>query len=291
MRDFSEWNSITTPATLDHLLGHGPGAAAGRPALDGLHAVAPAVQRPHRRADPVPFLVVGAWRLRRERQFATAFGYAGAAARVLHDPRPDPRARAASSSTRPWGSRRTRTCSRSRARSVVAVWLAARRRGLRTRTALARALVGGLVDVRGGRGRLVRARRPCELDRAERTAREPLPRPSTTPGPAPTDRVMSVDAAGVEVLERPRRRRARRRPGRDGRGGRPCLRHPLARAPRRRRGAAVRAGPGRRHATRLGRRAGVPPRATWPSTRSASRPATSGAATTASPADGPDGRR
>ena len=71
---------------------------------------------------------------------------------------------------------------------------------------------------RGRSGSLARPRRLGALG-ATTASRSP-PR-STRRGRRPTDRVMSIDAAGYEVLDRPRRRRPRQRPARhDPRGRR-----------------------------------------------------------------------
>jgi 4-amino-4-deoxy-L-arabinose transferase-like glycosyltransferase len=76
MRDFSEWNSITTPATLDHLLGMGWGPLL-QTRIDGLTQSLVLFTVLIAAGLLLPFLLIGAWRLRREAQFATAFVYAG----------------------------------------------------------------------------------------------------------------------------------------------------------------------------------------------------------------------
>lgn len=75
MRDFSEWNSITTPATLDHLLGMGWGPLLAT-RLTGFSQSILIFVVLIGALVLVPFLVIGAWRLRREGQFSTAFTYA-----------------------------------------------------------------------------------------------------------------------------------------------------------------------------------------------------------------------
>ena len=75
MRDFSEWNSITTPATLDHLLGMGWGPLL-QTRIDGFTQSLVLFSVLIGAVLLVPFIVIGAWRLRREAQFATPFAYA-----------------------------------------------------------------------------------------------------------------------------------------------------------------------------------------------------------------------
>jgi hypothetical protein len=75
IRDFSEWNSITIPATLDHLLGMGLGpllATRATGLTTSLVLFAVLVMA----GVLVPFLVVGAWQRRRDVSFTPAFGYA-----------------------------------------------------------------------------------------------------------------------------------------------------------------------------------------------------------------------
>ena len=88
----------------------------------------------------------------------------------------------------------------------------------------------------------VRARglggQPGQVQRRRRGARRA--------GAAATDRVMSIDAVGDQVLDRPWRRGPRQRPDRDDRGRSPRLRHPLARPRPRGQRRGGRAGP-RRH--------------------------------------------
>lgn len=74
IRDIAEWNSITTPATLDHLLGMGMGPllasrALGLAAAVGIFAVLVGG------IALVPFAAVGAWRRRRSTVFGPFFTY------------------------------------------------------------------------------------------------------------------------------------------------------------------------------------------------------------------------
>ena len=76
IRDIGEWNSITTPATLDHLLGHGhrpahrdPDRRAGRRASSST--------RPWSAAFVLaPLMIVGGWARRRSADFGPFFVYA-----------------------------------------------------------------------------------------------------------------------------------------------------------------------------------------------------------------------
>ncbi len=75
IRDIGEWNSITTPAGLDHLLGMGIGPllatrAGGLVAAAFIFSVLVGVLL------LVPFMVIGGWRRRRDVAFGPFFGYA-----------------------------------------------------------------------------------------------------------------------------------------------------------------------------------------------------------------------
>jgi Dolichyl-phosphate-mannose-protein mannosyltransferase len=76
IRTFSEWNSLTIPATLDHLLGQGLGPLiASR--VGGLVAAVTIYAVLVGGAILVPFMLVGAWLRRRSPDFSLAFAYAG----------------------------------------------------------------------------------------------------------------------------------------------------------------------------------------------------------------------
>jgi 4-amino-4-deoxy-L-arabinose transferase-like glycosyltransferase len=75
MRSFSEWNSITTPATLDHLLGMGWGPLL-QTRIDGFTQSLVLFTVLIGAILLIPFLVIGAWKLRREAQLSTPFVYA-----------------------------------------------------------------------------------------------------------------------------------------------------------------------------------------------------------------------
>jgi hypothetical protein len=77
IRDISEWNSITVPATLDHLLGMGWGPLLAT-RLDGLLAAVMIFSVLVGVVVLVPFLLVGAWRRRRDAVFGPYLGYAAA---------------------------------------------------------------------------------------------------------------------------------------------------------------------------------------------------------------------
>jgi Dolichyl-phosphate-mannose-protein mannosyltransferase len=75
IRDIGEWNSITTPATLQHLLGQGLGPLiASR--VDGLLAAITIFTILIGGVLLVPFMAVGAWRRRRSRDFGPFLTYA-----------------------------------------------------------------------------------------------------------------------------------------------------------------------------------------------------------------------
>jgi hypothetical protein len=75
IRDIGEWNSITTPATLEHLLGQGLGPLiASR--IDGLLAAITIFSILIGGVVLAPFMVVGAWRRRRSRDFGPFLTYA-----------------------------------------------------------------------------------------------------------------------------------------------------------------------------------------------------------------------
>jgi hypothetical protein len=75
IRDIAEWNSITTPATLQHLLGQGIGPLlASR--VNGLLAAITIFSVLVGGVVLVPFMVIGAWRRRRCRDFGPFLTYA-----------------------------------------------------------------------------------------------------------------------------------------------------------------------------------------------------------------------
>jgi 4-amino-4-deoxy-L-arabinose transferase-like glycosyltransferase len=76
IRDISEWNSITTPATLDHLLGMGSGPfLASR--LAGLGAAVMIYVTLVAGFVLAPFMIIGAWARRRSLDFGPFFLYTG----------------------------------------------------------------------------------------------------------------------------------------------------------------------------------------------------------------------
>ena len=75
IRSIEEWNSITTPATLDHFLGQGAGPLiASR--VDGLESAVRIFAVIVCGVVLAPFLVVGAWLRRRSEAFGPFFAYA-----------------------------------------------------------------------------------------------------------------------------------------------------------------------------------------------------------------------
>jgi len=76
IRSIAEWNSITTPATLDHLLGQGVGPLL-LSRISGLVAAAWIFVVLVGGIVLAPFIALGAWRRRRSREFGPFFAYAG----------------------------------------------------------------------------------------------------------------------------------------------------------------------------------------------------------------------
>ncbi len=75
IRDIGEWNSITTPASLDHLLGMGWGPLL-MTRLEGLGAALLIFTVLIGAFVLVPFMLVGGWKRRRDAAFGPYFGYA-----------------------------------------------------------------------------------------------------------------------------------------------------------------------------------------------------------------------
>jgi hypothetical protein len=75
IRDIGEWDSITTPATLDHLLGMGLGPLL-LTRLEGLIAAASIFSVLVGAIVLVPFMLLGGWARRRSVDFGPFFGYA-----------------------------------------------------------------------------------------------------------------------------------------------------------------------------------------------------------------------
>jgi hypothetical protein len=76
IRTFSEWNSLTIPATLDHLLGQGLGPLITS-RVGGLVAAVTIYAVLVGGVILVPFMLVGGWLRRRSPDFSPAFAYAG----------------------------------------------------------------------------------------------------------------------------------------------------------------------------------------------------------------------
>ena len=220
---------------LDHLLGQGLGPLAREPD-----------RRPRRRDRRstsslvcgvvlAPFMLIGAWARRRSADFGPFFVYAAVLFAFSRARLRGPRARAGRSSTRRWRSRRTATSWPSRGSPSASAWVAApparagtpsrrdaglhrrgRRRSPRDRARSASAIVHAAWD----RARDRRVAVAAALDGVGVPA----------DGPAHVDRRRRATkywtGRGGVV--------AGQRPARHDRGGRPRLRHPLAR-PRARR--------------------------------------------------------
>ena len=76
IREIGEWNSITAPATLDHLLGMGIGPFLGT-RIGGLVSAVMIFTTLIAGFVLAPFMVIGAWARRRSRDFGPFFLYAG----------------------------------------------------------------------------------------------------------------------------------------------------------------------------------------------------------------------
>ena len=269
IRDIGEWNSITAPATLDHLLGHGHRAVPRDPdrrarvRADDLHDARSPGSCSRRSWSSAPGPDDG--RSTSGRSSCTR----RCCSRSRRSSRPST-SRAGRSSTPRSPSRRTPTSWRSRASRSPSAWIAARRRawergrrdhGLHRRDPRVR-----------GRGRARSDR--CSSTRSGRTSRAKFVAVADAldrAGAPPTDRVMSIDASGTKYWT--------------GRGGvvlvndpietdrarRPRLRHPLARARPRGQRRRRRADPRRRSIARPGSgRAGPrrrPSPLVWPCSR------------------------
>ncbi len=254
IRDISEWNSITTPATLEHLLGMGIGPLI-ESRVGGLIAAIMIFITLVAGFVLAPFMVIGGWVRRRSTDFGPFFAYAlllfafSAIVSAVHVP------------------------GGTFIHSAIALAPFAYILALEGIVALVDWIVGTPAGVgrRGGRAGLRRGRhrvrRPVHGGRHAGRARGL----GGSPGPLRDHRRRPRDrrrGAGRprhvhrclrhQVLERPRRRRPGQRSARDDRGGRPRLRHPLARA-RSRRGGGLRRTHPRREPARLGRRPGDDP--------------------------------
>jgi len=76
IRNFSEWNSLTTPATLDYFLGQGLGPLITS-RIDGLVEALTIYAVLVGGVLLVPFMLIGGWLRRRSLDFSPAFAYAG----------------------------------------------------------------------------------------------------------------------------------------------------------------------------------------------------------------------
>jgi 4-amino-4-deoxy-L-arabinose transferase-like glycosyltransferase len=221
IRDIGEWNSITIPATLDHLLGMGIGPLLAT-RIGGLVAALMIYGTLVGGFVLVPFMVIGGWARRRSLDFGPFFLYAGllfafsTVVSAIHVP----------GGTFIHSAVALAPHSYVLALEGIAVavsWVAARRTTWDAPTATRAFTVRGRC-----RGRRLRVR-PRRLERQPRevpAGRDRAPdRWGAGDGPGDVDR-----CGGDEVLDRPRRRRPGQRSARDHPGCHRCLRHPLARA-------------------------------------------------------------
>jgi 4-amino-4-deoxy-L-arabinose transferase-like glycosyltransferase len=199
MRDFSEWNSITTPATLDHLLGMGWGPLL-QTRIDGFTQSLVLFSVLIAAGLLVPFIVIGAWRLRREAQFATAFVYAALllAFCTILVPIHVPGGQLFHSAV---GLAPHAYVAALEGAVVFAGWIAKRRRSnaggpSRNADGLARGLIGGLVLFC-----FVAAAWSVNSVQANWAQREAVSKATATAldtaGAASDDRVLSIDASGT----------------------------------------------------------------------------------------------
>ena len=224
IRDIGEWNSITIPASLDHLLGMGWGPLL-MTRVGGLVAALFIFSVLVGALALIPFLLVGAWKRRRDATFGPYFGYAAllfafsALVSAVHVP---------------GGTFIHSAVALAPHGYVLALlgvtasvgWIAARRERWdaerASRVFVTGAVVFGVVTaVWGSR------HRPRRVGTRSASGSSPSTRPSRsrawTRGPRHVHRRLRD-----EVLDRSRGRRARQRSDRDRRGGGPRLRHPVA---------------------------------------------------------------
>ena len=270
IREIGEWNSITTPATLDHLLGMGIGPLLLATRIGGLIAALMIFTTLIAGFVLAPFMVdrwLGATpvaRLRRRSSLYAALLFAFST--IVSAPSTCPAAR---SSIRRSRSRRTPYILALEGIALAVGWVAARRRAWDA-AAATRVFTGATLAfaaVAAFFGIAVRARRSGPT---AATSSSPSPTRSTSRAPPRTDRVMSIDASGTKYWTGRGGVVLVNDPHRDDRGGRPRLRHPLARPRSRGQRRSAGADP-RRHARPawLGDpdpapRASQPPRASCP---------------------------
>ena len=248
IRDIGEWNSITIPASLDHLLGMGWGPLL-MTRVGGLIAALFIFSVLVGALALIPFLLVGAWKRRRDATFGPYFAYAAllfafsALVSAVHVPGGTFIHSAVALAPHGyvlalWG-------------IVFAVgWVGRRRTSWDTGRA-ARVFVSGAVAFGVATRDLGLAHRAPGLGRE--AAASPGGGDGTGRGRRRDGRPRDVDRRlRDEVLDRPRGRRARQRSHRDRRGGRARLRHPVAGAREGGLGARGEGHPGRRAAPGLG---------------------------------------
>ena len=192
IRDISEWNSITIPATLDHLLGMGIGPLL-LTRVGGLVAAAFIFSILVGVLVFVPFMVIGAWRRRRDALFGPFLGYAvllfafSAIVSAVHVPGGTFIHSAVALAPQGYVLALEGV--------VLAVgWLAARRKGWDA-TSAARVFVGGAVAF-GVITAVVGASAVHRSWDAKRQNMQAVATALDDAGAPATDRVMSIDASG-----------------------------------------------------------------------------------------------
>ena len=219
IRDIGEWNSITAPATLDHLLGMGIGPFLAT-RIGGLVSALMIFTTLIAGFVLAPFMVIGAWARRRSLDFGPFFAYAAllfgfsALVSAVHVPGGTFIHSAVALAPHAY-------ILALEGIAVAVAWIAARRRAWKQETAT-RVFTGATLALRGRRGPARVALRARGLGgqsgQVHRRRRRPRPRRGTE------DRSRHVHrCVRDQVLDRSRRRRTRQRPHRDHRGGRSRL--------------------------------------------------------------------
>ena len=251
IRDIGEWNSITVPATLDHLLGMGIGPFLAT-RIGGLVAAVMIFTTLIAGFVLAPFMVIGGWARRRSLDFGPFFLYAGllfgfsALISAVHVPGGTFIHSAVALAPHAY-------ILALEGIAIAVAWLAARRRSWDP-VAATTVFTGATARLRG-RGRAVRVavRAPGlggQPGQVHGGRRGPEQRRRSPHGPRHVHRCVRD-----EVLDRPWRCGPRQRPHRDRRTRRARVRHALARPRRRGQRRGGRADPRRRRAAGLAGRA------------------------------------
>ncbi len=194
IRDIGEWNSILTPATLDHLLGMGIGPFV-LSRLGGLVAAVMIFTTLVAGFVLVPFMVVGGWARRRSLDFGPFFLYAAAllafsaAISAIHVPGGTFIHSAVALAPHAY-------VLAFEGIAIAVAWIAARRRTWDAETATA-AFSGAAVVFAVAAG-AIGSLFVHEVWEGSRAKFQQVASALATASAAPTDRVMSIDAAGTK---------------------------------------------------------------------------------------------